>query len=274
MATMTPNIEVICVGNELLIGKTLNTNSQWLAKRATAIGIAVKRVTVVADEVPEIASAVREAIQRKPQFIITTGGLGPTFDDKTLGGIAEALNCKLEVNLKAKQMIKEKYEAYARERKIGRIELTKARIKMATIPEKSEPIRNPVGTAPAVQADLNGTILIALPGVPTEMKAIFEETITPLFKQVTDGNTFHEKSIYADNIMESTLAPLIDSVIQDNPTIYVKSHPKGEENRPHMEIHFSIKSEETKRPEEKLRKAIAQLSKLIEKNKGKIVNSY
>ena len=274
MATMTPNIEVICVGNELLIGKTLNTNSQWLAKRATAIGIAVKRVTVVADEVPEIASAVREAIQRKPQFIITTGGLGPTFDDKTLGGIAEALNCKLEVNAKAKQMIKEKYEAYARERKIGRIELTKARIKMATIPEKSEPIRNPVGTAPAVQADLNGTILIALPGVPTEMKAIFEETITPLFKQVTDGNTFHEKSIYADNIMESTLAPLIDSVIQDNPTIYVKSHPKGEENRPHMEIHFSIKSEETKRPEEKLRKAIAQLSKLIEKNKGKIVNSY
>jgi molybdenum cofactor synthesis domain-containing protein len=266
-------MEIICVGNELLIGKTLNTNSQWLSKRATAIGITVERVTVVADKVPEIASAVQEALRRKPQFIITTGGLGPTFDDKTLEGIAKALSCKLEVNAKALQMVKEKYEAYARERKTGKVELTQSRIKMATIPEKTEPIFNPGGTAPAVQADLNGTILIALPGVPTEMEAIFEETITPLLKQASDGSAFHEKSIYADNIMESTLAPLIDKVIHDNPTVYVKSHPKGEENRPHMEIHFYIKCKEAENPEEKLRKTIAQLSSLIEKSSGQVVSS-
>jgi len=109
-------MEIICVGNELLIGKTLNTNAQWIAKQATAMGITVKRVTVVADEVNEIANAVREALRRKPQFTITTGGLGPTFDDKTLEGIAEALNRKLAVNDKALKMVKAKYEAYARER--------------------------------------------------------------------------------------------------------------------------------------------------------------
>ena len=267
---MIQNMEIICAGNELLIGKTLNTNAQWLSKRATDVGIAVKRVTVVADEVEEIASAVREALQRKPQFIITTGGLGPTFDDKTLEGIAKALNRKLEVNSKALQMVKEKYEAYAREERIEKVELTQARVKMATIPEKTEPVPNPLGTAPGIRADLDETILMALPGVPSEMEAIFEETIAPLLKQASGGNVFHEKSIYADNIMESTLAPLIDKVMHDNPGVYVKSHPRGEENKPHMEIHFSIRAKDREEPEEKLQKAIIQLSSLIEKSNGKV----
>jgi len=265
-------MEIICVGNELLIGKILNTNAQWLAKRATAVGIAVKRVTVVADEVEEAASTIREALQRKPRFIITTGGLGPTFDDKTLESIAKALNRKLEVNAVALQMVKEKYEAYARERKTAKVELTQPRIKMATIPEKTEPVHNPVGTAPAVRADLDGTILIALPGVPSEMEAIFEETITPLLKQASGGNAFYEKSIYADNIMESNLAPLINRVMHDNPRVYIKSHPRGRENKPHMEIHLSIKGKEAEKPEETLQKAIVQLSGLIEKNSGKVVS--
>ena len=263
-------MEIICVGNELLIGKTLNTNAQWLSKRATAVGIAVKRVTVVADEVEEIASAVREALQRKPQFVITTGGLGPTFDDKTLEGIAKALNRKLEVNAKALQMIKKKYETYAREKRVEKVELTQSRIKMATIPERTEPVSNRVGTAPGIRANVDETILIALPGVPSEMEAIFEETIAPLLKQASGGNVFHEKSIYADNIMESTLAPLIDKVMHDNPGVYVKSHPKGEENKPHIEIHFSIKAKDTEKPEEKLQKAIIQLSSLIKKSNGKV----
>jgi nicotinamide-nucleotide amidase len=270
---MTLNIEIICVGNELLIGKTLNTNAQWMSRRTTALGIAVKRVTVVADEVEEIASAVLEALQRKPRFIITTGGLGPTFDDKTLEGIAKALNRKLEANAVALQMVKEKYEAYARERKTAKMELTQPRIKMATIPEKTEPVHNPVGTAPAVRADLDGTILIALPGVPSEMEAIFEETITPLLKQASGGSAFYEKSIYADNIMESTLAPLVDKVMHDNLGVYIKSHPRGEENEPHMEIHFSTTTRDREKPEEKLQKAIIQLSSLIEKNSGKVIQS-
>jgi molybdenum cofactor synthesis domain-containing protein len=267
---MTGEMEIICVGNELLIGKTLNTNAQWLSKRATATGIAVKRITVVADDVDEIVSAVREALQRKPQFIITTGGLGPTFDDKTLEGIAKALNRKLEINKKALKMVKKKYETYAREKRIEKVELTQSRIKMATIPKRTKPIPNPVGTAPGIRADLDRTILIALPGVPSEMEAIFEETVAPLLKQASGDSAFYEKSIYADNVMESTLAPLIDKVMHDNPSVYVKSHPRGEENKPHIEIHFSTTAKDTGKPEEKLQKAIAQLSSLIEKSNGKV----
>jgi nicotinamide-nucleotide amidase len=268
---MTREMEIICVGNELLIGKTLNTNAQWLSKQATALGITVKRVTVVADDVNEIANAVRETLRRKPQFMITTGGLGPTFDDKTLEGIAKALNRKLEINEKALKMVREKYEAYAMEKGTETVELTPPRIKMATLPEKAEPIPNPVGTAPGIRADLEKTMLIALPGVPSEMKAIFHETVEGLLKQASDKTAFYEKSIYADDIMESSLAPLIDKVMQDNPGVYIKSHPKGRENRPHIEIHVSITAREAEKSEEKLQKAIMQLSSAIGKIGGKVV---
>jgi nicotinamide-nucleotide amidase len=269
---MTITMEIICVGNELLIGKTLNTNAQWIARQATALGIAVKRVTVVADEVKEIATAIQETLKRKPRFAIATGGLGPTFDDKTLQGIAEALDLKLTVNIEALEMVKKKYEAYAREKgAVETVELTQSRIKMATLPEKSEPVHNPVGTAPGVQVNLKETVLIALPGVPSEMKAIFHETVEPLLRQATGRTAFYEKSVYVDEVMESSLAPLIDRVMQSNSDVYVKSHPKGGEDKPHIEIHMSTTAEDPERAEEKLQKAAMQLSDAVRRIGGKIV---
>ncbi len=268
---MTRNIEVICVGNELLIGKTLNTNAQWIAKQATHLGITVKRVSVVADDANEIADTIREALGRKPHFTITTGGLGPTFDDKTLEGIAKALNRKLAVNTEALDMIREKYEAYAREKGIEEVKLTQARVKMATLPEKAKPIPNSVGTAPGVQVTSEQTILIALPGVPSEMKAIFNDAIAPLLKQASGKSVFYEKNVYVDGVMESTLAPLIDEVMRANPSIYVKSHPKGREDKSHLEIHFSTTEDDDERAEEKLRKAVVCLSRLVGDIDGKFI---
>jgi nicotinamide-nucleotide amidase len=268
---MARDMEIICVGNELLIGKTLNTNAHWIAEQATALGTTVKRVTVVADDINEIANAVRETLSRKPHFAITTGGLGPTFDDKTLEGIAKALNRKLAVNTEALKMVREKYAAYAREKGTETVELTQARVKMATLPEKAEPVPNPVGTAPAVQVHLEKTVLIALPGVPSEMKATFNQTLTPLLKQASGKNAFHQKSIYVDGVMESSLAPLIDKVMRYNAGVYVKSHPKGREDQPHMEIHLSTTAEDAGKAEEKLRKAVMQLSSLVGEISGKVV---
>ncbi|MEM3443038.1 MAG: nicotinamide mononucleotide deamidase-related protein [Candidatus Bathyarchaeia archaeon] len=267
---MTQQMEIICIGYELLIGKILNTNAHWMAKRATSLGITVKRITVVGDDVDEIANAVKEALQRKPKFIITTGGLGPTFDDKTLEGIAKALNRKLEVNDKALAMVKERYEAYAKEGKIEKAELTSARVKMATLPEGAEPLPNPVGTAPGVQIIIDETFLIALPGVPSEMEAIFEQSISPLLKKEAEGNMFFETSIYTEGIPESTLAPLIDQAMHDNPYVYIKSHPKGVEKKPHIELHISTTAKDSKIARERLGKTIAQLTELVQKSGGKI----
>ncbi|MEM3617119.1 MAG: nicotinamide mononucleotide deamidase-related protein [Candidatus Bathyarchaeia archaeon] len=267
---MGVHMEIICVGNELLIGKTLNTNAQWLAKRATSLGIIVKRITVVSDDVNEIACAVHEALKRKPHFIVTTGGLGPTFDDKTLEGIAKAINRKLELNEKALEMIKKKYEEYAKAGKTGTVEMTPHRIKMAKLPEGAEPLPNPVGTAPGVLVKVNGTYLIALPGVPSEMEAIFDEHVTDVLRREAGGVTFFETSIYADNIMESALAPLIDTTMHDNPYVYIKSHPRGAERKPHIEIHVSTTAKNSKTAKDRIGKAIIQLSELIKEKGGKV----
>lgn len=267
---MGRQIEIICIGNELLIGKTLNTNATWMAKRATSLGIEVRRVTVVEDNVKEIAKVTAEALNRRPSFIVTTGGLGPTFDDKTLEGLSKALGSKLGVNEEALEMVKSKYEAYAKEAKVAKVDLTPPRIKMAKLPEKSEPLHNPVGTAPGVMMNFKGTILVALPGVPSEMRAIFEESIVPMLRKKAGNVTFFETSIFADSIMESTLAPLIDQVMHENPLVYIKSHPKGEEDKPHIELHFSTTSNESRTAKSHLENAIIQLSDLIEKSGGTV----
>lgn len=268
---MTVDMEIVCVGNELLIGKVVNTNASWLGKCATFLGIGVKRITVVADDVEEMAAVFREVLARKPKFVVSTGGLGPTFDDKTLEGIAKALNRKLAVNQEALGMVKAKYKEYAKTRSIPEGEMTPPKVKMATLPKGTTPILNPLGTAPGVRLDIDETVLIVLPGVPREMEAIFEASVVPLLRQAAGDIGFYELSIYADNMMESVLAPLIDTVMHDNRQVYIKSHPKGRETKPHMELHLSTSGKPSENPQEQLSKAAVQLSALIEKAGGEVV---
>jgi nicotinamide-nucleotide amidase len=269
-------VEILCVGNELLIGRTLNTNATWLAKRITSLGLIVKRITVVGDEVDEIAEALREALRRKPKFVVMTGGLGPTFDDKTLEGIARGLNRRLEVSEEALKMVRKKYEEYHRQGKIERVEMTPPRVKMATFPEGTEPLPNPVGTAPAMLAKVKEVFIIALPGVPPEMEAIFNDSLVEIIKKEAGRSGFFEASIHADGIMESNLAPLIDQVMQDCSHVYIKSHVymksqvQVEGRKSHIELHFSTRAIDPKTARTRLNRAIGQLSELVQKNGGRI----
>jgi len=104
---MTVDVEIICIGNELLIGKIMNTNSHWLATKATNLGANVQRITVIQDNLSEIAAAINEAKARKPTFIITTGGLGPTSDDITKQTLAEYFNTRLVMNFEVLKMIED-----------------------------------------------------------------------------------------------------------------------------------------------------------------------
>ncbi|MCL4429463.1 MAG: molybdopterin-binding protein [Chloroflexi bacterium] len=272
---MAVDIEIICIGNELLIGKVQNTNAHWLGTQATALGANVKRVTAIQDIVEEIASTINEAIARKPQFIITTGGLGPTFDDKTFQGIAAALNQKLVVNSEALEMVRAKCVEYAMKRQmLTEIEMTPPRVKMAIYPEKTQPVVNPIGTAPGLRVEVGCTVLFALPGVPREMEAIFNQTIAPLIKQAVGNGVFCEKSLFADNIFESRLAPLIDKVMAENKGVYVKSHPMRTENKPGIELHLTIAADKEQNPAEKLLKASKELAVLIEANGGLVTAEF
>jgi len=269
---MTVDVEIICIGNELLIGKIMNTNAHWLATQATNLGANVRRITVIQDNLGEIAAAINEAKARRPNFIITTGGLGPTFDDMTLQGVAEALERKFEVNPFALEMVKQRCIEYAKKRGWSTdIELTPPRVKMAKFPEKTQPLTNPLGTAPGLRVEMDGALLFVMPGVPAEMEAIFTQTIAPLIKQLVGKGVFCQKSLIVKGIIESSLAPLIDQVMANNEGVYIKSHASmGTKSKPYTELHMTMRTNEPN-PTEKLAKAAKEIAELIEASGGKIV---
>ncbi|MGB9718825.1 MAG: nicotinamide mononucleotide deamidase-related protein [Thermoproteota archaeon] len=256
--------EIISVGNELLIGKVVNTNASWLAEKLTRLGVSVKRITVVGDSPSEISSCVSEALSRKPRYIVMTGGLGPTYDDVTLEGLAKALGKPLTLNQEALEMVRGKYE------KMGE-KLTEARIKMAKMPEGAEPLPNPVGTAPAVKIVSGGTVIYALPGVPREMEAIFNETVS---RSVSDESGFRvaELSLRVTGVKESALAPLISRVKELYPNTYIKSHPKASEEKPWIEMYFSVFHQDEAEARRIVSEAAEKLSRLIEEAYGKVVS--
>ena len=267
---MSCTVEIICIGNELLIGKILNTNAQWLAKRITSLGGKVKRIYTVEDDLDEVSSTLNESLLRTPTFIITTGGLGPTFDDKTLEAIAKALNKRLVLNEEAFNMIKEKYRQYETSI-LKKIELTPARVKMAILPRLAKPIKNPVGTAPAVLIKFKSSKIITLPGVPTELEAIFNESIAPMIKRATKGLVLYEKSLNITAIIESELAPLLDEVMHDNPYVYLKSHPKAAEPIPKIELHMMTTAKSKEDAKIRVETVAEQISKRISEHGGVVL---
>src|SRR6266849_9250271 len=166
--------EIISIGNELLIGHTLDTNSHWIAKHVNRLGWTLERVTQLRDSLDSIKSGMRGSLKRNLSVLITIGGLGPTHDDMTLAGISRALNKPLRLNMEALQLVKDHYQ-----RLESKPKLTKYRTKMATLPQGSAPLPNPVGTAPGVKLQESSTTLFSLPGVPSEMKAIFRASVIP-----------------------------------------------------------------------------------------------
>lgn len=233
-------VEILSIGNELLLGNTVNTNASWIATQVTRLGGRVTRITTVADNLLEISKSAKEVLGRKPSLLITTGGIGPTFDDMTLKGVGRALHLRIAVNKAAVEMIQ---AHYAQRFPKLRVSLTRPRLKMASMPAKATPVRNPIGTAPAVRLTVRRTEIFCLPGVPSEAKAIFRETVSKAVSGRTGGMVFVEKWLKVDGVMESTLAPIIDRVMRRWPGVYIKSHPRGvEAGQPIIELHFSISS--------------------------------
>jgi nicotinamide-nucleotide amidase len=262
-------VELISIGNELLLGNTINTNAAWLATQITSLGGAVTRTTTIRDNLAEISQTVREALSREPDFIITTGGIGPTFDDMTIRAVARALNLRLRLDKTALKMI---LEYYARRFPSRKISMTQPRLKMAFVPSGATPIPNPVGTAPAVRLSVRRTEIFCLPGVPKEAKAIFKDSLSKTIRHKAGGMVFNERWIRVQGLMESSLAPIVDKVMSRWPGIYIKSHPRGVEGggRPRIELHFSISSPDAERSNRILASATSDAVKQLRSCKAKV----
>ncbi|MCL5068804.1 MAG: molybdopterin-binding protein [Thaumarchaeota archaeon] len=220
-------VEIAAVGNELLNGTTLDTNSHWLCEHLDHLGMKVQRKTTIRDELGAIANCFRECITRKPDWIISVGGLGPTFDDMTIEGLAKALRRSLVLDDRALAMLKASYSRRAKKLGAKKNRLSISAMKMAKIPLNSKPLSNPVGSAPGVLAKAGKTRIVALPGVPKEMMGIFQLEVAPLL-ELNATVRVREAWLKISGISESALAPRINKIAgRYAPSIYIKSHPKG-----------------------------------------------
>ncbi len=206
---------ILTIGNEILKGRTVNTNLAHIGRVLTYAGYEVFRALVVMDTPDDISWGIRSALSFS-DFIVTTGGLGPTFDDMTVESISMALGIDLEVNSKAFEALEKRY----RERDL---DFTEARLKMTRLPKGADAILNPVGSAPGVILRHEGKTILMLPGVPGEMEALLDIVLDRIR---VPGRSYYEETVTLRGIMESSLAPLIIREMKaGNGKIYIKSHP-------------------------------------------------
>ena len=205
-------------------------------------------------------------MKRKPDIIITSGGLGPTFDDMTLEGIAMGLNRKLELNEHAASSIKKVYK-HAYEKGILKLDgMTKERKKMAYLPQGSTPLPNTIGTAPGVKINEDNTRIYILPGVPTELKSIFRNVIIPILKE--KQGKFIEKGFLFSGIGESQIAPYTSALEEKYPQIWIKTHPRIGLS---IEVEVSITAFNVENGEKLVDKALGEIKEIILKLNGKII---
>ena len=205
-------VEIITIGDEILIGQIVDTNSAWMAQQLNLIGIHIKQISSVSDNREHILKALNEAAKRA-DIILITGGLGPTKDDITKATLCEYFNVKLRFDATVFADV----ESIFRNRKAPLLDVNR---KQAEVPENCIPLRNKNGTAPGMWFEHNNKIFVSMPGVPFEMKALMEEEVIPRLKNKFSLPFILHKTILTQGIGESFLAEKIaaweDSLQADN----------------------------------------------------------
>jgi len=217
-----PNIvlaEIITIGDEILYGQVVDTNSAFMGAELGKIGIKVKQITSISDEATHIKKALDEA-RTRADVILITGGLGPTKDDLTKKTLAEYFGVGLKLNEQSLVDVTEIFQRYGRE-------VTEINRQQAFLPENCLPVRNVLGTAPGMWFEVDGKILVSMPGVPFEMKRMMTDIVLPRLQQHFGLPKINHKVIMTIGIGESFLAEKI-AAWEDNlpPNIKLAYLPK------------------------------------------------
>ncbi len=219
----SPTVEILVIGSEVLAGDVLDTNSHWLCRRLAVLGARVTRITALPDDTPIIAATLAEALGRQPALILTCGGLGPTADDRTVAAVAAGLGRPLAEDPEAWEMVRATYAMLHKRGLVSEADMSPPRAKMARLPAGAWPLVNSAGAAPGVLLTEGETAIACLPGVPAEMKAIFEESLWPRVAARLSGEIYGERALATDCWDESQMAPAVDVVSARHPRVYVKS---------------------------------------------------
>ncbi|HRW27330.1 MAG TPA: competence/damage-inducible protein A [Bacteroidales bacterium] len=212
--------EIITIGDELLIGQTVDTNSAWISMQLSMRGIRVKRITSISDRRDEIISALDEAL-RRVSLVLVTGGLGPTSDDITKETLAEYFGSQLVMN---EEVLAEVTERITRRN----LEMNENNRRQALVPECCRVLLNRAGTAPGMLFEKNSKKVISMPGVPSEMKYIMQEHVLPMVTGMAGDTTIIHRNIMTYGTFEAKLAERLEEFERELPAViklaYLPSH--------------------------------------------------
>ncbi len=194
--------EIITIGDELLIGQVIDTNSAWIAEQLNIVGVRVHQITSISDNEEHILKTLDEASHRV-QLILITGGLGPTKDDITKLTLCKYFDTPMVFSEEAYKNVEKLFSARG-------VSVTEINRLQAMVPANCKVISNPNGTAPCMWFEKDNCIYVSMPGVPFEMKAIMEEEIIPRLLVKMDQVIIH-RTVLTEGIGESALASLIES---------------------------------------------------------------
>lgn len=212
--------EIITIGDELLIGQTIDTNSAWMGMQLSMRGIRVNRITSVSDRREDIISALDEALGRAP-LVLVTGGIGPTSDDITKQTLAEYFGTKLVINHDVLAEVTGRITS-------RNLEMNDNNRRQALVPECCRVLSNHAGTAPGMLFEKDGRIVVSMPGVPSEMRHIMEEHVLPMVSSLSGNNTIIHRNIMTFGTFEAKLAERLEGFEKDLPAIvklaYLPAH--------------------------------------------------
>jgi nicotinamide-nucleotide amidase len=204
--------EIITIGDEILIGQIVDTNSAWMGVCLNENGIKVHQITSVSDNKQHIIEAL-DAATKRVDIILITGGLGPTRDDITKQTLSEYFNAKLVFNAEAFKDVEHVFKIRGRE-------VTEINRKQAELPENCVALSNKNGTAPGMWFEEKGKVFVSMPGVPYEMKALMTNEVIPRLKKKFELPVIMHKTVLTQGIGESMLAEMIeaweDSLAKEN----------------------------------------------------------
>ena len=246
--------EVISIGDELLIGQTINTNASWIGEQLNILGFTISHCLVISDLKNDIINALDQAYKRS-DIIIITGGLGPTNDDITKHTLTEYFNTSLELDLDIEKNIID----YFTNRNLPILQSNRDQ---ALIPKSCQVLPNSRGSASGMWFEKNGVVFISLPGVPYEMKGIMNDHVfSRLLALKGDENIIINKTIRTHGMGESFLAEVIKSwekkLANENIKLAYLPSPGI------VKLRLSIIGKDRKSSEEKLNSYILKLKKLI-----------
>jgi nicotinamide-nucleotide amidase len=212
-AVTAPSVEIVAIGNELLLGETVDTNSAWIAARLAAEGIRVVRVTLAADDVAAICDVVTEAL-RRTGTVICTGGLGPTPDDLTRHAVARVYGRRLAIDESWIDVLRDRY------RRRG-VEMPAINRVQGEHPEGATLLPNERGTAPGiVVADHDLGWAALLPGVPHELRGLMEQGVLPLLRaRLQPAHRIASRVLRTAGLTEAALAERIADISADTGTV-------------------------------------------------------